>query len=467
MKAADITKLAKKGESTTLELKRSTAELDRAVETLVAFLNAKGGTVLIGVRGNGSAEGMEVADKTRQQVAAAVRQIEPAADVAIEYVEVAPRRAVIKLTCETGSHGPYTVDGRAYIRVDNTTRRMKSEEYEERVLQRRHATDRWELAVARGYTVKDLDSAEILRTYHDAVRVGRLEPVTRPSAKDIAQRLRVVSSDGAALHGAVALFGKRLIPHYMQCGVRLARFRGRDKTEFLDQRQDYAHAFELLELAESFIRKNTRLAGRILPDRFEREDTPEYPSEAVREALVNAICHRDYTLPGGAVSLGIYDDRLEISSPGRLAGGLRVDDLKRDHFSKPRNPLIAEAFYRRGFIEMWGRGTQKIVQTCRAAGSPEPEFEERSQDVVVRFFSRMPIATTASAVPGLSDRQRQVLAAIPAGTAVTPAEISAKAMDLSARTLRRELDALTTLHLIERSGWGRSVRYSRKRPQDG
>lgn len=347
MKLAELMTLAKKPESATLEFKRSTAELDRAVETLVAFLNAKGGTVLIGVRGNGIADGIEISDKTRQQVATAVRQIEPAADVAIEYVDIVSKRTVISLTCELGSHGPYTLDGRAYIRIDNTTRRMKSEEYEERVLQRRHATDRWELAVARRYAMKDLDAAEIVNAYDDAVRERRLNPTATRRARDIAERLRLVTAEGAILHGAVAVFGKRIGPEFPQCSFRLARFKGVDKTEFIDQKQEFANAFQILREAEAFIRRNTKLAGRILPDRFEREDTPEYPIEAVREALVNALCHRDYTIPGGAVSVAIFDDRLEVYNTRKLAAGVTVDDLKREHRSHPRNPTIAEVFYRR------------------------------------------------------------------------------------------------------------------------
>ncbi|MFO7902511.1 MAG: ATP-binding protein [Planctomycetota bacterium] len=109
---------------------------------------------------------------------------------------------------------------------------------------------------------------------------------------------------------------------------------------------------------------------------------------ALREALVNALCHRDYAIPGGAVSVGIFDDRLEITSTGTLPVGISVEDLKRDHASRPRNPILAEVFYRRALIERWERGTQKIVELCRAAGHPEPEFEERAGEVVVRFLPR-------------------------------------------------------------------------------
>ena len=113
--------------------------------------------------------------------------------------------------------------------------------------------------------------------------------------------------------------------------------------------------------------------------------SPRFPTAALREALVNAICHRDYSIPGGAVNVAIYDDRTEIWSDGILPFGLKTEDLKREHTSHPRNPYITDVFYRRGLIEQWGRGTQKIVELCVKAGHPEPEFGQQAGSVFVRF----------------------------------------------------------------------------------
>ncbi len=124
---------------------------------------------------------------------------------------------------------------------------------------------------------------------------------------------------------------------------------------------------------------------------------PLFPLLALREAVVNALCHRDYSIPGGAVSITIYDDRLEVWSAGTLPFGLQVEDLKRDHQSRPRNLLIAGVFYRRGLVEQWGRGTQNIVELCVEAGHPEPEFVEQAGAVGVRFLPSGYIARTESA----------------------------------------------------------------------
>jgi len=188
----------------------------------------------------------------------------------------------------------------------------------------------------------------------------------------------------------------------------MAHFKGVDKNEFLDNRQIHGHGFALLEEAMLFLRRHLPVAGRIQPGLFERVDEPLFPLVALREALVNAICHRDYSLAGGAVSVAIYDDRLEIWSAGTLPFGLKVEDLKRDHQSRPRNPLIAEVFYKRGLVERWGRGTQKIVELCLAAGQPEPEFVEQAGAVGVRFFPSGYIAPHRIGLE-LTTRQREIL----------------------------------------------------------
>lgn len=103
-----------------------------------------------------------------------------------------------------------------------------------------------------------------------------------------------------------------------------------------------------------------------------------YPLDALRESLVNAICHRDYIPHGGSIDLAIYDDSLEIWNNGELAFGLTVDQLKQNHKSLPWNPIVANVFYRRGMVESWGRGTQRIVELCTRAGLPEPVYFEQA-----------------------------------------------------------------------------------------
>ena len=158
--------------------------------------------------------------------------------------------------------------------------------------------------------------------------------------------------------------------------------------------------------------------------------------------------------------MAVYDDRLEVISTGTLPFGQTVADLVRDHVSKPRNPLLADLFYRRGLIEKWGRGTQEIIDLCVAAGHPPPEFEERAGDVVVRFIP-------SGYVPphrvehNLTDRQRRILHALRDGQPVK-AEVIRLSINpaLADRTLRHDLKLLKEWGLIRTSGRGAGAKWS-------
>ena len=193
-----------------------------------------------------------------------------------------------------------------------------------------------------------------------------------------------------------------------QCVLRVARFRGLDRMEFLDNRQFNGNALTLLTNAERFLRETLPIAGRFEQDRFERIDEPLYPPLAAREALANALCHRDYSIGGGSVGIAIYDDRLEVTSSGSLHFGLTPEKLFAPHESRPWNPLIARTFYRRGIIEEWGSGTLKMATLTGAAGLPMPEIEDDGGAVTVRFRHGIELRATAEVGPATGSAKLSV-----------------------------------------------------------
>lgn len=334
---------------------------------------------------------------------------------------------------------------------------MPQDAYQRLLLERAHGRHRWENRPALGIDINDLDLEEVRRTAAMAIANGRL-PATTPihDATDLLDRFGL-HAGGSLLNAAVVLFGRKLLPDYPQCQLRLARFRGTTKNEFADQRQFNGHALALLEEATAFLERNLPVAGRIEPGVLERQDRPLFPPLALREALVNAFCHRDYAQAGGAISVAIYDDRLEVWSTGKLPFGLRVEDLARDHRSLPRNPLIAEVFYRRGLIERWGRGTQTIIELCMQAGHPAPEFMEAAGDVGVRFIPAGYVAPH-KVEHNLTSRQRQILHELSATATRSFAEIRLRIDPaIPERTLRNDLQLLKRLGLIDSKGHGRGA----------
>lgn len=245
-----------------------------------------------------------------------------------------------------------------------------------------------------------------------------------------------------------------------QCLLRVARFRGIDRNEFLDNRQFRGNAFTILGHAERFLRDNLPISGRISQDSFTRLDEPLYPTMALREALANAICHRDYTSGGGSISLGIYDDRLEITSTGSLHFGLTPEMLFLAHESRPWNPLIAGVFYRRGIIEQWGRGTIRMAELMTAAGLPRPEIEDVGGSVTVRFRPSHYVPPLRVG-HDLTERQRDILTILHANPdGIAFRQIMAQ-LD-SPRTkqqVRYDLDMLRKLGLAIARGRGRGARW--------
>lgn len=165
----------------------------------------------------------------------------------------------------------------------------------------------------------------------------------------------------------------------------MARFRGRDKKEFLDRKDAWGGAFHLLEEGLLFCERHLPLTGKVVPETPRRQDSLAVPREALREILVNALIHRDYRDPGVSAYLAIFDDRIEITSPGLLPPGIALDELSRTHRSHLRNRRIASVFYRADFIEMWGRGTLDVIEAATAADLDPPVFQEIAGYTYVTF----------------------------------------------------------------------------------
>lgn len=460
MTISEIEALISGGESPQVELKLSTGQRSDGAKTACAMLNGSGGLILFGVDDAGRLRGMTVTTRTVDDVVHELRRIEPLPAIYPERVPIADGREIIVVSVPGNTGGPYTYDGRPYARLGSSTVAMPQDRYRQLLLERTHPAARWEMLPAHGIGVEDLDAAEIERTVDEAVRRLRLED---PGTRDPAELLRGLKlvEHGKVLNAAVVLFAKgdRLLPAYPQYLLRLARFRGGDRTEFIDNRQEVGNAFELLQRAQRFLRDHLPVAGRVVPQLFEREDDPLYPPAALREALANALCHRDYAMPGGSVGIAIYDDRLEITSTGRLPFGITAQDLKQPHLSHPWNPLVAGVFFRRGLIESWGRGTLKIVELTGQAGLVEPEFEERGGEVVVRFFPLGYVPPTRVS-RNLSPFQQEVLEILADGGPARLGEIERRMRSHSSRQLVQEaLYSLRTLGLVELIGRTRGARW--------
>lgn len=415
---ADLERLVAAGESETLEFKRSTAELRRAGETLCGFLNGNGGRVLIGVAPDGKIVGQDVADSTLRDIAAMLGRFEPAVHIEMERVALDNGRELIVLDAPSArENAPFVFDGRPYKRVGSITTTLPQAEYEALLLDRNHSRHRWENQPAVGVGHDDLDHEEILHTRETAIAQRRLSASTPMDVGDILDRLGLRVA-GQVTQAAQMLYGTRFLPHYPQGLLKLGRFRGTRITgDILDDKQEHLHAFAMVREAIAWLDRT--LPPHFPPASIFRQDRQPVPAEALRETIGNAVFHRDLSRAASYVAIAVFDDRVEVRSMGGFPTGISADMLSREHPSVLRNPLIAGAFHRTGAVEVWGRGTNRVIDACRDRGIAAPEYAESAGVVTVTF--RVAVAASAQTAPEGNQ----------AGTKLAPSADQAEVLELA------------------------------------
>ncbi len=385
----DIKTLIAEDESRTLELKKSTGELKDGMHSACAFLNSDGGWLIFGVAPKSlKILGQEVTDNTLKEIAQVLSGLEPAVDVMPQYIDVPerPGNKVIAMHFDGWVWGerPHTFHGCPYFKVESTTKVMPHEMYDERIRAHQPQLYAWERQMADGVTLADLNEKHIRGCIRLGVEGGRIPASAMSAPIDDTLAKWSLLKNGIPTNGAVMLFSNQ-IDEYPQFRLRMARFLGTDKNEFIDNQRAEGNFFDLLDAGMAFFFKHLNLSGRITDHSLQREERLEVPYHALREALINSLCHRQwekYTLTG---SIAIYDDRIEIANPGIFPPQLSPETIKEPHESYPYNLKIAEALYKSTYLESWGSGAKRIMDACREQGVEEPTWRWNGGFVIVTF----------------------------------------------------------------------------------
>ena len=388
MTIQDIERLITKGETQTLELKKSTGELKDAMHTACAFLNSDGGWLIFGITPDSlRVIGQKVTDNTRREIAKALASLEPAVDVKAEYVDIPDSEAgnqIVAIHFDGRKDNiPYTCNGRPYYKVESTTRQMPREMYDERLRNSNPSKFAWDTQTAEGVSIADLSEERIRSAVRAGVKSGRINASAEDDNLEVLLDKFKLLRDGKLINASVVLFGKQLYD-YPQLMLRMAYFRGKDKLVFIDNKQEEGNFFDLLDAGIAFCFRHLNLSGEVKG--LQREEYLEIPVEALREALTNALCHRRYEDPRTTVTLAIYDDRLEITNPGHLPRPLTPENIKEPHGSYPYNLRIAQVLYFTKYLEGWGTGIRRMIDICREQGKPEPEYKSDGYTVTVTFW---------------------------------------------------------------------------------
>lgn len=239
--------------------------------------------------------------------------------------------------------------------------------------------------ICREAKYSDIDEKEV-RSFLENRAIKLKVNVPKISIKDfLIKTLKVVKKQNGELkptNTAILFFAKNPQEYIPQSEIRIACFKGTTRISFIDSKEIKGPIYKMLEEVEVFFKRNTRLANKIVE--FKRVDIPEYPFEAIREAVVNAIAHRDYTRIGAPIMVSILDDRVEVNSPGGLLPGLDIKKLEGHH--ETRNKKICDIFHETKDMEKFGTGIRKMKRLMKEHGLSLPQFSEESNFFIVKFF---------------------------------------------------------------------------------
>ena len=462
----ELLHLIAQGEGQRLEFKRSLAELQAGVRTIAAFANAEGGTLFFGVRADGTVIGVTLGVNTRELVVnTIVNNTDPPLYPQVEYLEL-NGRTVIAVTVAAGHDRPHLAYGRAYRRVGAVTAQLSRDEQRRLLLESRPRFDDQPSEAS----LEDIDPARVRRFLEMAIQRGRLPDISAdlPVTETLRRLkvLRVVDDRLTPTMAAVLLFAREPQRFVPQSVVGLARFPGTTKgtTQIVDRADVEGDLAEIIDRAEAFVRRNTRIASKIY--HAQRLEITEYPYPAIREAIANAVIHRDYWQAGSRAQVAIYADRIEVESPGGLLPPITVETLGH---TPPvwRNPDLARLLHRLGYIEQFGTGIERMRRDMRAHGLPEPRFEAGPGWFRVAF--RGPGEHILDLIPeegitdlralGLNERQIEALRLmVNEGRMFTNREYC-RQFDITTPTATRDLSKLVAVGQAIRVGQGRSTRY--------
>lgn len=447
----NLSELLQRGESETLEFK--TSFNDDVLECIGALVNARGGSVLIGVEDDGSVRGVQVGKKTLEDWANRIQDAtDPRLQPSIRKVE-RNGKTIVTITVEPTTGVPVSVRGRYFRRVGRTNQRMSHQEIMQRMIAGSGLS--WDAVVEPEASWHDLDLDKI-RRFMDAVRRTGRRPIPEgTNEREFLEKLELLKDDQPT-RAALLLFVTQPTRRFSSAYLKLGRFRS--PILIVDDREVQGTLLEQVEGAMAWFRERLQTKF-VITGKPQRDTIWEYPLEVVREAVVNAVCHRDYTSPA-STQIRLYDDRLEIWNSGGLPPQLTSADLLRPHRSFPRNRQVAEAFFYVGLVERWGTGTTRMADAMREADLPEPEFDADRPGQFRVILYQNPFTEERLRKLDLNDRQLRAVAYVREHGKITNDEYQ-HLTGASRRTATRDLVAVVRLGILVSLGTtGRNVTYS-------
>ncbi|MDD3772486.1 MAG: ATP-binding protein [Weeksellaceae bacterium] len=421
---------------------------DEYLKWICGFANAKGGKLIIGIDDNGKIVGVENYKRLMEDIPNKIQNhLGIVCDV--NLVE-AGNKNVIEIDVM-----PYDIaisyQGKYHYRSGSTKQELKGNSLNEFFLKRSGRT--WDDVIELRASIDDIDIKAIESFKKAALKSKRMPFIE--DENDISNILDnlLLLENKQIKRSAILLFGRNPCRFFVNAYVKIGRF-GQTDDDLLFQEVVESNIFELADKTLEVLDRKF-LISPITYEGLNRIENWEYPYKAVRETIINAIVHRDYT--GAPIQISVYDDKIIIWNEGKLPEGLSIEDLRKKHSSRPYNPIIAGVFFKGGLIESWGRGTINIYSECLKANIPEPKFESNFGGISVTLFKDKYTEEHLSSL-GLNERQIKAVLYTKEHANITNS-IYQNICKISERTASRDLEFLTEQRIFEKTGEKKGTKY--------
>jgi ATP-dependent DNA helicase RecG len=370
---------------------------DDYLKWVCGFANAQGGVIYIGKDDNGNVVGVDDYKRLMDDIP---NKIKNSMGITVE-VNLHHENENYLIEIVTHSYSvPISLRGRYYFRSGSTKQELTGASLNEFLLRKSGKT--WDDVIEQRATFEDIDEKAVALFLQASEKAGRLPDNEGLTLPELFEKLRL-SENGQLKRAAVILFAKEPAKFYPNTFVKIGRF-GKDDADLLFQETEEGNLIVLLhailqQLNHKFLTRQIDFEG------MNRIEKGEYPVPAIREMLLNALVHRNYM--GAPIQIRVYDNEISVWNDGGLPEGITEADLKKIHRSKPRNPVIADVCFKGGYIDSWGRGTIKIIDSCREANLPEPEMKDEQGGFLNRIFKNN-LTKEQLIRLGLNDRQLEV-----------------------------------------------------------
>ncbi|MCL4870004.1 MAG: putative DNA binding domain-containing protein [Anaerolineae bacterium] len=421
-------------------------DADLLAECLVAFANGEGGLIVLGLDEDGRYVNEIWGEEAEGAFRAAASNCRPPVRGDWQQVETAQGMLIgIRVTRSNELHS--LADGRVLIRSGANNRPLSGQEVHQ-LASTKDAND-YETQPVPGATQQDFDPEIVAEYVTKREQRGTPRP-TNP--QNMLFEIGAVDQYGDPTVTGILLLGKRPQTFLPQSGLVFVKFpgtepRGEDGGVGYGRRDELNGPLaRIIERAWAITWEEMRVGATV--NGLEREELPEYPPFAVREALVNAVCHRDYSIKGRRTEIRMYADRLEIISPGGLPGYITIDNLVEEHYS--RNPRLVNGLYQWGYIEELGLGIDRMIEEMVQAGHNPPQFRETPYSFTVTLTNSRERRTAPRGAQSMNERQARALAYTRQNGSITNREYQRLFEDVSSETLRRDLvDLVERGHLLK------------------